>query len=631
MGPPPEPDLAPASECLAGLLPSGILLWNPVALALGCALAAALGTWLACAWTSRHRRGGPHPWPESARRNHPLALALAIAPLALPAAALPIAFALQGGLAPWPGRVTLLVCFLSGWFASQFVAWPYARRLRAGLGFWRWQLVQLVGIAFLKPLLPVVLAMALVVPVPFGPGSWLTLALGAAALTFALSKGMLGLWQRVGVLHPASSEVRAEIEGRAARCGARVGGAWVLDMAQANGFALFGPRALVLTGPLLELLDPQQRRTIIDHELAHLAEPRSRQLLFLSRSYCFLPFGLLPALLTSLGPWGGLVPPVLGLFLVIVSSRMHRGLEERADEQAVDAGDAERTGRVYATALIELYRWNDAPAVLGKKGGHPDLVDRVEAAGLTWEGPRPEPPPKSALGEVLLPVGLALAGFLVGGQQIWTWAMEQRWAGPEGALQSLRWAGGDSWALSELAIDAGHAGRGEEALRFALASWSLWRAGELSSDLSDWEADSGWLALGLAGSVVGRGAEHDAWSTRWLDIGRTVRERVPGDSAEYYDADLGLLAADLGDFATAQLALERIELRGLLASEASEDPWGLARLAALCAALGQTERSNGFLRQARAAARDDLDDAQGLEEFWGELAGRPGGRAARAR
>lgn len=631
-----EPALPPASALLEGLLPPGTLLWNPAVLALGCALTAALGTWLACAWTARHRRGGPHAWPESARRNHPLALALAIAPLALSAAALPIAFALQGGLAPWSGRVTLALCFGAGWFASQVVAWPYARRLRGDLdskrsGFWRWQLEQWVGMAFLKPLLPVVLAMALVGPVTFGVGSWVTLALGAAALTFALSPGMLWVWQRCGVLRAAPAELRAEVERRAQLRGARVRGTWVLDMAQANGFALFGPRALVLTEPLLKVLDEAQLGTILDHELAHLAEPRARQLLFLSRSYCFLPFGLMPALLTSFGPWGGLLPPMAGLLLVLLSSRMHRGLEERADEQALAAEDSEHTGRVYASALIELYRWNDAPAVMGAKGGHPDLVDRVESAGLAWGGPRPEPPPRSALGEVLLPVGLALAGFLIGGQQLWNRALEARWDGPAGALHCVRWTGGDAWALSELAIDAGHAERDADALRFALASWSLWRAGERSSERSTWEPDYGWLAVGLAGAVVGAGPEHDAWSSRWLDVGLAVRERVPQESADYYDADLGLLAADLGRASLAADCLGAIDARSGNDWEASGDPWGLARLAALCAALGESDRSNGFLRLARAAVRDDLGDAQRLEEFWGELAGRPGVRAGRAR
>ncbi len=624
-------DLPPAGELLEGLLPPGTLAWNPLALILACAATAALGTALACARTARHRRGAPAPWPESARRNHPLALALALAPLALAAGALPIAFAFHGALAPWSPRTTGLACFAAGWLGAQLAAWPHARALRPELGFWRWQRDQLVGAALLKPAVAVVGAMLVACPAVLGSGSLATLVVGSAALTFAMSPAALAFWERLGVLRPAPPSLRDEVLARAAHRGTRVSGVWILDAAQANGFALFGPRALMLTEPLLQVLDDEQRATVLDHELAHLGEPRARQWLYLSRSFGFLPFGLLPAFVGSWGPWGGLIPPVLGLLFVALGSRTTRHLEERADEAAADSPEDQRTGRVYASALIELYRWNDAPAVVGARTGHPDLVDRVERAGMAWIGPRPEPPPRSALGDVLLPVGAALALFLIGGQWLWSQALDQRWSGPAGALACVRWTGGDAWALSELAIDARNEGRDEHALGFALAGWSLWRASEATDERSAQDAEHGWLAVALAGAVVGDGAEQDAWAARWLGVAEGVRPWVPEESADYYDADLGLLAADVGQGELARACLAAIEERSRAEWEASEDPWGLARLAALCAALGQTERSNGYLRQARAVARVDLDDAQRLEEFWGELAGRPGVRAGRPR
>jgi hypothetical protein len=71
--------------------------------------------------------------------------------------------------------------------------------------------------------------------------------------------------------------------------------------------------------------------------------------------------------------------------------RLGRKMEKRADSQA--AGWEPAAG-VYARALEKIYQANLAPAVLrSKRAVHPDLYDRILAAGVTPDYPRPDPPP----------------------------------------------------------------------------------------------------------------------------------------------------------------------------------------------------------------------------------------------
>ena len=103
--------------------------------------------------------------------------------------------------------------------------------------------------------------------------------------------------------------------------------------------------------------------------------------------------------------------------VVIENIRVARRMETRADKIAAEnvADPA-----VYARALERLYQTNQMPAVMPKRSAkiHPDLYDRMVAAGVTPDYPRP----KAAKGQcwtsylvfasmVLIPV---LVGFVKG-------------------------------------------------------------------------------------------------------------------------------------------------------------------------------------------------------------------------
>lgn len=171
-----------------------------------------------------------------------------------------------------------------------------------------------------------------------------------------------------------------------------------LELSTANAFAFpLGQRVAVTRG-LLECLEPAEVEAIVAHELGHLREGPRAMLRFVP--------------LMGIALWSFFQPlvedPLLsiavlfaGLALLIVSvRRLSRKLEGHADDVAADLVD----GAVYARALEKLYEHNMIPAVLGKRATHPSLYDRMLAAGVTPDFPRPAPPPRGNP----LPVLLAL-------------------------------------------------------------------------------------------------------------------------------------------------------------------------------------------------------------------------------
>jgi hypothetical protein len=73
-----------------------------------------------------------------------------------------------------------------------------------------------------------------------------------------------------------------------------------------------------------------------------------------------------------------------------------RKLEVRADEMAKAQ---EHDPGTYARALARIYQDNMVPAVTAGRGTHPHLYDRLVAAGVTPDFPRPA---AAKLGHVLM-------------------------------------------------------------------------------------------------------------------------------------------------------------------------------------------------------------------------------------
>ena len=79
------------------------------------------------------------------------------------------------------------------------------------------------------------------------------------------------------------------------------------------------------------------------------------------------------------------------LFLALVRRRVSHRMEERADKIAIECKHI--NPEVYARALERLYQTNQMPAVTPSRANktHPDLYDRMLAAGVTPDFPKPKP------------------------------------------------------------------------------------------------------------------------------------------------------------------------------------------------------------------------------------------------
>lgn len=157
---------------------------------------------------------------------------------------------------------------------------------------------------------------------------------------------------------------------------------------RAHAFAFPGQNLIVFTQRLLDLLTDAEVAAVCAHEMAHLSESRGMRLCRYIGSKAFLPWIFVSPLFNRFGPWALLFLVAITVSCLRLSAWISRKLEVRADCLA-KATEGELG--VYARALARLYEDNLVPAVLAGKQRHPDLYDRLLAAGLTPNFPRPSP------------------------------------------------------------------------------------------------------------------------------------------------------------------------------------------------------------------------------------------------
>lgn len=218
-------------------------------------------------------------------------------------------------------------------------------------------------------------------------GMVLTLAI---TLHFAWGFAALPLWHSLGLLTAPTTELEALIRETAEHTQTPLRRVMVWRWRTANAFALPLSDDIALTERLVEILDPEELRAVVLHELAHLREPRRIHLMRLCVSLAPLSLLLLRPTVVS----GGILA-TLGLLgaLVVVSLAGARTM--RRAEHAADAGaHGGQTSPVYARALEKLHQDRLLPAVMpgGGQKSHPDLYDRMLAAGVTPDFPRPPAP-----------------------------------------------------------------------------------------------------------------------------------------------------------------------------------------------------------------------------------------------
>jgi Zn-dependent protease with chaperone function len=235
----------------------------------------------------------------------------------------------------------------------------------------------------------------------------------AAAILFACDGGLI-LARLCGLVRPAPPRLIALAEAAAQSVGTRPRSVHLLRWKAATALAFPLTRRIAMTDTALGFCTDAEATAVCAHELGHLSEPRRIALARLAGQFVWLPFFAYRPITGSLGMGPGLL---LIAALVVVGSRLlkrlTRAMEVRADAIGrTHEGDA----GTYARALERLYQVNLMPAVMRQKRlTHPHLYDRLLAAGIPPDFPRPEPPSRWRVPASLVGMGALALAFL------WSW------------------------------------------------------------------------------------------------------------------------------------------------------------------------------------------------------------------
>ncbi len=348
------------------------------------------------------RRSAGQHWALRARELYPARLTAGFNALLIP-----VDLCLIAGLFHLP--VPTWAVAVAGLLGAQTGNYPVIREIvpksRGGPSLGR----LFMAVQGLVPLALVAGAMV-VMPSHFGMATWLI-----AGITFLLLLALrLGLAMRlfslIRILRPAEPRLVGLISAVAQRMNVPRPDAWVSPTPLANAYAVVVRRELIFTQGIIDHLSDAQIAAICAHELGHLTEPRRLVYLRVLQSMLLFPLVFLKPL-ASLGAAGG--PYTLGLAVLILLAavrlrQMAQRLEIRADAIAT-ANQGEPTA--YARALEHLYQVNQMPAVMPnrRRQRHPDLYDRLLAAGITPDFPRPNPPRRlTPAGRIMFFLSVAL-------------------------------------------------------------------------------------------------------------------------------------------------------------------------------------------------------------------------------
>jgi Zn-dependent protease with chaperone function len=194
------------------------------------------------------------------------------------------------------------------------------------------------------------------------------------------------------LLKSAPEHLNALVGEISQKMGGPVRATWVLSTHLSNAVALPLTRQLIFTDKLLSTHPDAEIKAICAHELGHLNEPRKVILVRAFVALSFFPLVFINPMNSIKGVVNVfLLLPVVVLLLALVGMRVSRRMEKRADKIAIESEHVDR--EAYARALERLYRTNQMPAVMPRRSNkiHPDLYDRMLAAGVTPDFPKPAP------------------------------------------------------------------------------------------------------------------------------------------------------------------------------------------------------------------------------------------------
>jgi len=304
---------------------------------------------------------------------------------------------IAAGMLPWVlgdhgDSTTAIWSAIAGYLAGSFFS---TREIEPLYTFPRWLYETFWQVLVQFGMLGIFIWLLHTMPNVMQPHDWLRFALGTLAVIVILT----GLWLPVLYLFlkaKKSPDLRLErlVDEMAAQTGIKPWRVYYGESPLARAAALIYLRSLVFTSRVLDVLDDDELRSIILHELAHLRENLAVSLSRLIPVLSLMLITLIHPLMHHFGTAGLFWLVVVILLLLKLAKRIARRMEHHADDAAIQ-GTADAA--IYARALEKIYQVNQLPAVMrGNNMVHPHLYDRMLAAGVTPDYPRPQPPGRMA-------------------------------------------------------------------------------------------------------------------------------------------------------------------------------------------------------------------------------------------
>ena len=331
-------------------------------------------------------------WTERARRSYPFQIFLGFGALLLPVVYATGVNYNPSIVLPAPKWLLFCVVLAIGLTACNAVVVRWARLYRDDVGTVR-ENIQGLGItAFLYlPVLVIFMVMSVNLPAKWNAQAGLVIAAALVAYLWIQFGGWIRLGRMVRILVPADGEMTEDAAGLALRWGRPKPTVWMIRWRKANALAFPFANAIVVTEKLRGVLNREETNSVMAHELAHLCEDgATRCMRLLIPPILILPLFTLTLWMPS-GDWRAIV----GCYaFILIGFFILRGRRRRMEERADTFGKAsESSAGVYPVALAKLYEANLVPAVMPcKRKVHPHLYDRLLAAGITPDYPRPKPP-----------------------------------------------------------------------------------------------------------------------------------------------------------------------------------------------------------------------------------------------
>lgn len=351
--------------------------------AIACAVAAYVLTRLLNSWALRPwRKAVNEHWTEQARLLYPARVGALYNSILL-------AVVLLGGRHVWFPEIENLdwAILTIIWVSGILGAYPMSKEIWPWLSFELW--VRDIIRLWVMPVGFIMIYVWLFSSMPqeFTSVVWLRFSLFVAFLLWFVWWGIFPVMRIFGIVKPAPEGLRQMVNRVSQRMRVKVRGVWLWQSAFANAMAFPISSQLMFSTRLMEAMPEVEQEAVCAHELGHLTESTPVVLARVLGLLASAPLVLLvPAIHTyKLSGFLGILTFWMGL--KTVSRKVAQKMEVRAD--TVAAEDA--TGTTYARALESIYRVNLIPAVMpGKKQIHPHLYDRLLAAGITPDYPRPK-------------------------------------------------------------------------------------------------------------------------------------------------------------------------------------------------------------------------------------------------